>query len=212
MNRQRIAAILCVLFGGSFLVAIFQQSRTERVATPEPSEPTIAQPAITVQSAVDARSTGTSKAKAKIFETREKVINYTVSVPVRETHTKDVQYTVMTPVAETHVKDVNYTVMRVVEEEHTIPGSDGSGDRIVKTVKHVPESRVKSVAYIVTKMVPERRTKTVTYTTCRYVSESRQKTVQYTTTRMVDAATLQNEADPASESELDPMGSNRCLN
>lgn len=212
MNRKKIAAILCVLFGGSFLVAISQQSRTERVATPEPSETTIAQPAINVQSAGNASSTGTSNAKAKVLETHEKVINYTVSVPVRETHTKDVQYTVMTPVAETHVKDVNYTVMRVVEEEHTIPGSDESGDRIVKTVKHIPESRVKSVSYTVTKMVPERRTKTVTYTTCRYVSETRQKTVQYTTTREVDAATLQNEADPASESELDPMGSNRCLN
>lgn len=156
-----------------------------------------------------------SRIMARIDETHEKVVHYTVSIPVYETHTKLVNYTVMRPVTETLVKNVPYTVMKAVTTEHTVLDAlpdDDSRDRVVKTVMHIPEAKMKPVVYTVTKMVPEQRKKSVTYQTCRMVTEKRQKTVQYTTSRFVPAAELQNELEQQRESEIDPIGSNRCLN
>ncbi len=130
---------------------------------------------------------------ATIVETHEREIQYKVSVPVYETHTKEVNYTVMVPVRETRVKQVPYTVMKTEIEEHPLSEPDEHGDRIVRSVKSIPEAKLKAVVYNVTLMVPEQRTKTVTYKTCRFVTETRKKTVQYTTTRMVPADSLQDQ-------------------
>ncbi len=207
MKKKTIVAISCVvLSGGMALIVVPRQLQIHRAASQEAPNP------IKQQLVPPASPVGPAKALARVFETHERVINYLVSVPIYETHTKEVNYTVMTPVTETLVKEVPYSVLRTITEEHTIAGSGGSDDRIVKSIKYVPESKVKSVRYSVCKMVPGQRTKTVTYKTCRIVTETRQKTVQYTTCRYVPAGTLQDEVDQVNERAIDPMGSNRCLN
>lgn len=207
MRRKKIGAIACVvLLGGTALTVIPRPSQADRASSQELSKPILPQPVVGSHTASQLRTLG------RVYETHEKVINYTVSVPVYETHTKELNYTVMRPATETFVKEVHYTVIRTVAEEHSESNSDVGNDRIVKTVKQVPESKVKSISYTVTKMVPEQRTKTVVYRTCRFATETRQKLVQYTTCRFVPATTLQKELDQTNENSTDPMGSNRCLN
>lgn len=230
MKRRTIFVIASiVLIGGPLCVA----QRLNRVSTSSPvtTEPNFqngesVQYSSAPDSSAPASTTGTknaaesvlapasppNSAMARIVETHEKVVNYAVATPVYETHTKKVKYTVMVPVTETHVRQVPYTVMRVVTSEHAPPANSENADRIIRTVAHVPETKVKSVAYTVTKMVPEERTKIVAYKTCRIVTETKQKTVQYTTTRFVPAAALQRELERQSENAVDPMGVNRCLN
>jgi hypothetical protein len=202
--RKTISAISIVVFlsGGALIIL------TRPIIVPWPTQ--VVQ-VVTVRD-VAASASNQSNAMARIFETHEKVINYTVIVPVHETHTKEVHYTVMKPVTETREKQVAYTVMRTVVEGHSDSNNDSADHRIVRTVKKIPESKVKSVRYTVCKMVPEQQTKTVTYTTCRMVTETRRKTVQYTTCRFVPAETLQNELDKVNENTIDPMGAHRCLN
>lgn len=98
----------------------------------------------------------------RVVERKSKVINYTVSTPVREVREKVLSYTVTKPVFETREKVVTYTVSHPVEETR--------------------ESRV---TYQVCRVVPEVKTKTVRYTVCRMERERRQKTVEYDEVRYV---------------------------
>ena len=203
MKKIIYAFALATMLGGS-AVCVVRQTPSDDTVFPRAQSEAPANPRTT-----EANAAAVPNALAKIVETHEKVIHYTVCVPVHETHTKQVNYTVMRPVAETREKDVYYTVMKQVTEEHMASDNDESQDRIVKTIKYIPERRARAVSYTVTKMVPETRTKTISYRTCRMVTEKRQKTVQYTTTRYVPVDELRSESV---DENSDPMGTNRCLN
>jgi YTV len=203
MRKRFYALAIATMLGGSALCVFRQLPLDDTVVHQAESE------APANQRPTEASDAAVPNAMAKIVETHEKVVHYTVRVPVHETHTKQVNYTVMCPVAETREKEVYYTVMKQVTEEHMTSDNDESQDRIVKTIKYIPERRARAVSYTVTKMVPETRTKTISYRTCRMVTEKRQKTVQYTTTRYVPMDALQSESV---DENSDPIGTNRCLN
>jgi hypothetical protein len=207
MTKTTVAISIVVLLGGTALIILPRPTQEIQLTSGVSAKPILQSPTVEASAL-----SGPSESMAKIFETHERVIDYFVRVPVYETHTKNVHYTVNRPQTETRVKEVAYRVIRTVVEEHPVAGNGGTGDRIVKTVKQIPESKVKPVMYTVCKMVAEQKTKAVTYTTCRMVTEARQKTVQYTTCRFVPAGTLQHELDQANERAIDPLGSNRCLN
>ena len=212
MRKSIFAISFAVLIGVCAVTVLRRPVQIDSTVSHEVHPPIAQQPVIVHQPEGEAMPSDSQTAMAKIYETHEKVINYSVSFPVYDTHTKELSYTVMKPVTETLTKEVPYTVLRTITELH--PNSENAEikDRIIRTVKHIPETKMKLISYTVTKVVPEQRTKTVTYTSCRMVTEARHKTVQYTTCREVPALTLQIELEQDNENAKDPMGSNRCLN
>jgi len=212
MRKSIFAISFAVLFGVCSVIVLRRPTQIDSNPSQEIHPPIVQQPAIIHHPDGGANSPVPLNAMARIYETHEKVIHYSVRFPVYDTHTKEINYTVMKPVTETLTKEVRYTVLRTFTELHPNSESAEIKDRNVKTVKQIPETKVKLISYKVTKMVPERRTKTVTYKNCRMVIEARHKTVQYTTCREVPALTLQNKLEQENENAEDPMGSNRCLN